>query len=81
MRSELFSAENREKESMQPGMRLQTPRVEDRAQRRGDGPGRFDGGYQGAVPFQALGSGGSGKFLKQKLNGEGVPLMKVSGRG
>ena len=30
--------------------------------------------YQGQVQFQALGSGGVGKFLKQKLTGEGVPL-------
>ncbi len=37
--------------------------------------------YQGQVQFQALGSGGIGKFLKQKLTGEGVPLMKVAGRG
>jgi uncharacterized protein (AIM24 family) len=37
--------------------------------------------YQGQVQFQALGSGGLGKFLKQKLTGEGVPLMKLSGRG
>src|SRR3712207_3360501 len=37
--------------------------------------------YQGQVQFKALGSGGIGKFLKQKLTGEGVPLMKLSGRG
>src|SRR5690349_3194465 len=37
--------------------------------------------YQGQVQFEALGSGGIGKFLKQKLTGEGVPLMKVTGRG
>ena len=32
--------------------------------------------YQGQVQFQALGSGGAAKWLKQKLTGEGVPLMK-----
>ena len=37
--------------------------------------------YQGQVQFQALGSGGLSKFLKSKLTGEGVPLMKVSGHG
>jgi len=37
--------------------------------------------YQGQVQFQALGSGGMGKWLKSKLTGEGVPLMKVAGRG
>ena len=33
------------------------------------------------MQFQALGSGGIGKWLKQKLTGEGVPLMKMAGRG
>jgi uncharacterized protein (AIM24 family) len=37
--------------------------------------------YQGNLRFEALGSGGLGKFLKQQLTGEGVPLMKVTGRG
>ena len=37
--------------------------------------------YQGQVQFAAQGSGGVGKWLKQKLTGEGVPLMKISGRG
>jgi uncharacterized protein (AIM24 family) len=33
------------------------------------------------VQFQALGSGGVGKFLKQQLTGEGVPMMKCTGVG
>ncbi|GAA4304672.1 AIM24 family protein [Klenkia terrae] len=37
--------------------------------------------YQGQLSFDALGSGGIGGFIKQKLTGEGVPLMKVRGRG
>lgn len=37
--------------------------------------------YQGDARFEALGSGGMQKFLKQKLTGEGVPLMRVSGAG
>lgn len=37
--------------------------------------------YQGEMSFQALGAGGIGNAIKQKLSGEGVPLMKVSGRG
>jgi uncharacterized protein (AIM24 family) len=37
--------------------------------------------YQGQMQFQALGSGGVGKWLKQKVTGEGVPLMKIAGRG
>ncbi|MFF2087319.1 AIM24 family protein [Nocardia sp. NPDC058176] len=37
--------------------------------------------YQGELEFKALGSGGIGRAIRQQLTGEGVPLMKVSGRG
>lgn len=37
--------------------------------------------YQGDLKFEALGSGGIGRAIRQHLTGEGVPLMKVSGRG
>ncbi|WP_188830780.1 AIM24 family protein [Nocardia camponoti] len=37
--------------------------------------------YQGDLQFQALGSGGIGRAIQQHLTGEGVPLMKVTGRG
>ncbi|WP_066909570.1 AIM24 family protein [Millisia brevis] len=37
--------------------------------------------YQGDMSFKALGAGGIGAVIKQRLSGEGVPLMKVSGRG
>lgn len=37
--------------------------------------------YQGSLQFAALGSGGIGNAIKQRLTGEGVPLMKVTGRG
>lgn len=37
--------------------------------------------YQGNLTFEALGAGGIGNIIKQKLTGEGVPLMKVSGQG
>lgn len=37
--------------------------------------------YQGQLDFAYQGSGGMGRFLKKTLTGEGVPLMKVSGRG
>lgn len=37
--------------------------------------------YQGDLSFEALGSGGIGRMVRQALSGEGVPLMKVSGRG
>lgn len=37
--------------------------------------------YQGDLRFAALGAGGIGNAIKQRLSGEGVPLMKVSGTG
>ncbi len=82
MRSELFSAENLEKEASQPGMRLQNSKML-KIELNGEAMARTGSmvAYQGQVQFQALGSGGLGKFLKQKLTGEGVPLMKVTGRG
>ncbi|MGC5378393.1 AIM24 family protein [Micromonospora sp. DT68] len=82
MRSELFSAENLEKESAQPGMRLQSSKML-KIELNGEAMARVGSmvAYQGNVQFQALGSGGLGKFLKQKLTGEGVPLMKVTGQG
>jgi hypothetical protein len=83
MRSALFSAENLEKESAQPGMRLQNSKML-KIELIGEAMARVGSmvAYQGQVQFQqALGSGGLGKFLKQKLTGEGVPLMKVTGRG
>jgi uncharacterized protein (AIM24 family) len=82
MRSELFSAENLEKESAQPGMWLQNSKML-KIRLNGEAMARVGSmvAYQGQVQFQALGSGGLGKFLKQKLTGEGVPLMKLTGQG
>jgi uncharacterized protein (AIM24 family) len=82
MRSALFSAENLEKESDQPGLRLQNHKML-KIELNGEAMARTGSmvAYQGQVQFQALGSGGVGKFLKQKLTGEGVPLMKLTGRG
>lgn len=37
--------------------------------------------YQGNLRFEAQGAGGIGNFVRQRLSGEGVPLMKVSGTG
>ena len=37
--------------------------------------------YQGEIDFAYQGSGGMGKLFKKVLTGEGVPLMRVSGRG
>src|SRR3954462_12256422 len=82
MRSALFAAENMEKESQQPGMRLQNSKLL-KIEMNGEIMARTGSmvAYQGQMQFQALGSGGMGKWLKQKLTGEGVPLMKISGRG
>src|SRR4051812_31528007 len=82
MRSALFAAENMEKESAQPGLRLQNSKML-KVAINGEVMARTGSmvAYQGQMQFQALGSGGMGKWLKQKLTGEGVPLMKISGRG
>ena len=37
--------------------------------------------YPGDLRFEALGSGGIGNLIRQRLTGEGVPLMRVTGRG
>ncbi|WP_017574363.1 AIM24 family protein [Nocardiopsis kunsanensis] len=37
--------------------------------------------YQGDVDFSYQGSGSVGRFFKKALTGEGLPLMRVSGRG
>src|SRR3954469_2129452 len=82
MRSALFAAENMEKESAQPGLRLQNSKMLN-VELNGEIMARTGSmvAYQGQMQFQALGSGGMGKWLKQKLTGEGVPLMKVTGQG
>jgi uncharacterized protein (AIM24 family) len=82
MRSALFAAENMEKESAQPGLRLQNSKML-KVELNGEIMARTGAmvAYQGQMQFQALGSGGMGKWLKQKLTGEGVPLMKVTGTG
>lgn len=37
--------------------------------------------YQGDVNFEHQGAGGVKNFLKQKVTGEGLPLMRVTGAG
>jgi uncharacterized protein (AIM24 family) len=82
MRSELFAASNMEQESEQPGLRLQNSKLL-KVELRGEVFARVGSmvAYQGNVQFQAQGSGGVAKFLKSKLTGEGVPLMKMVGQG
>jgi uncharacterized protein (AIM24 family) len=82
MRSALFSAENLEKESAEPGLRLQSSKML-KVELNGEVMARTGAmvAYQGQMQFQALGSGGVGKWIKKAITGEGVPLMKVTGRG
>lgn len=82
MRSALFSAENLEKESTQPGMRLQNSKML-KIELNGECMARTGAmvAYQGNVQFKALGSGGMSKWIKQRVTGEGVPLMKLAGQG
>jgi uncharacterized protein (AIM24 family) len=82
VRSDLFAPQNQEQESAQPGLRLQNSKMLKIAL-AGEALARQGSmvAYQGDVRFEALGAGGIGKFLKQQLTGEGVPLMRVSGRG
>jgi uncharacterized protein (AIM24 family) len=82
MRSELFASENLEKEDAQPGLRLQNSKTL-KIELNGECMARTGAmvAYQGQVKYQALGSGGVSKWLKQKVTGEGVPLMKLSGQG
>jgi uncharacterized protein (AIM24 family) len=37
--------------------------------------------YQGDVRFEHQGAGGVGKWLKQKVTGEGLPIMRMTGTG
>jgi uncharacterized protein (AIM24 family) len=82
MRSELFSADNMEKESNEPGLRLQNSKML-KVELNGEIMARRGAmvGYQGQVQFQGLGAGGVGKWLKSKVTGEGVPIMRMTGRG
>lgn len=82
MRSVLFSADNLEKESTQPGLRLQSSKML-KVELNGEILARRGAmvGYQGQVQFKALGAGGVSKWLKSKVTGEGVPIMRMSGRG
>jgi uncharacterized protein (AIM24 family) len=82
MRSALFSAENLEKESAEPGLRLQNSKLL-KVELNGEVMARTGAmvAYQGQMQFQALGAGGVGKWIKKAVTGEGVPLMKVSGHG
>ncbi len=82
MRSQLFSPQNAEAQQARPGMQLQNSKML-KITLNGEMLVRQGAmvAYQGNVQFQALGSGSVGKFLKQQLTGEGVPIMKCTGVG
>ncbi|GIH14330.1 AIM24 family protein [Rugosimonospora africana] len=82
MRSDLFGSDKLERESLQPGLALQNSKML-KVELEGECLARTGSmvAYQGDVRFQALGSGGVGRWIKQKMTGEGVPLMRISGRG
>lgn len=80
MRSDLFNPSRAE--TTQPGMSLQNSKML-KVALNGEVLARQGSmvAYQGRMEFAALGSGGIAGFLKQKLTGEGIPLMRVAGQG
>lgn len=82
MRSDLFSPQNAEAQTPQPGMKLQNGKML-KVALSGEVLVRQGAmvAYQGDVHFQGLGSSGVGNFIKQQLTGEGVPIMKCTGSG
>lgn len=81
MRSDLFAPQHAETQAG-PGMSLQNSKMLKIAL-NGEVLARQGAmvAYQGQVDFKALGSGGIGGFLKKAVTGEGVPLMRLAGRG
>ncbi|NYH52052.1 MULTISPECIES: AIM24 family protein [Nocardiopsis] len=79
MRSQLFQ---QAQETNEPGMHLQNHKML-RVGLNGEFFARQGAmvAYQGEVDFSYEGSGSVGKFFKKAFTGEGLPLMKVSGRG
>jgi uncharacterized protein (AIM24 family) len=82
MRSDLFSPQNAEAQTTQPGMKLQNGKML-KVALNGEMMVRQGAmvAYQGNIQFQGLGASGVGQFVKQHLTGEGVPLMKCTGAG
>ncbi|MBJ7288646.1 MAG: AIM24 family protein [Williamsia sp.] len=80
MQSELFAPQFAE--STEPGIQKQGSKMA-KVALNGDVMARTGSmvAYQGDLKFEALGSGGIGNMIRQRLSGEGVPLMKVVGRG
>lgn len=81
MQSDLFSPDHAEVAGM--GIQKQGSKMARVAMTGGEVLARAGSmvAYQGDLRFEALGSGGIGNLIRQRLTGEGVPLMKVTGRG
>lgn len=81
MQSDLFSPDHAEVAGM--GIQKQGSKMARVSMSGGDLMARAGSmvAYQGDLRFEALGSGGIGNLIRQRLTGEGVPLMKVTGRG
>lgn len=79
MRSELFQ---QARESDQPGMSLQNPRML-RVACDGEFFARQGSmvAYQGDIDFAYQGAGSARRLVKKVFTGEGLPLMRVFGRG
>ena len=82
MRSSLFGENVERTEDAPAGMSLQNPRLL-KVRLAGEVLARQGAmvAYQGQVQFAYEGAGGVGRFLKKALTGEGVPLMRCTGRG
>jgi uncharacterized protein (AIM24 family) len=82
MRSDLFAPQHAEAQAQQPGMTLQNSKML-KVALNGEVMARQGSmvAYQGQIGFEAQGSGGISKFIKQAVTGEGIPLMRCSGRG
>lgn len=80
MQSELFAPQYAE--SSEPGIQKQGSKM-CKVAMNGEVMARTGSmvAYQGDLRFEAQGSGGIGNMIRQRLSGEGVPLMKVVGRG
>ncbi|WP_159943979.1 MULTISPECIES: AIM24 family protein [unclassified Nocardiopsis] len=79
MRSQLFQ---QAQETSQPGMHLQNHKML-RVGLNGEFLARQGTmvAYQGQIDFSYEGAGSVGRFLKKAFTGEGMPLMRVTGRG
>lgn len=79
MRSQLFE---QAQETTHPGMHLQNRKML-KVGLEGEFLARQGSmvAYQGDIDFSYQGSGSVGRFFKKAFTGEGLPLMRVSGRG